>query len=343
MNKQGMDLSRRWSVAAMGMAGLLVGMGGCLGNPDDEGQDVDTTQVTSAVDSDALDNALLNEREMTAQGYTLEGRVWFQPDVQMSVYLDQAGGRMGLVTLRAGAAETLADRAPTSDETFGAYLQRVAAGKAQRPLTGLGSSGPNVALFDAPVARPDGTFAARQSAAVGFESCGSAWFNARCAEWAGISGNGNKGTITGEWRLLDLRSPNTQSQSDVTGEMAIACADRGTSTLKVTNTGAAFGVNAGSMEVTLNPGFAQVAFNIAGWKEEEYCLTRVLGICADYAFRIKLAHFDTVARVTPGANAEVMFCGKFSKHTDWYQGDWSCHDLLTCPVQCVPGKASCVR
>ena len=125
--------------------------------------------------------------------------------------------------------------------------------------------------------------------------------------------------------------------------MAVACADRGTSTLRVTNTGAAFGPTTGSMEVTLNQGFSQVAFNVAGWKQEEYCKTSVLGACVDYAFRIKLAHFDSAIRVTPSANAEVMFCGNFSKHADYYQGDIACQRILTCPRQCVPGDSRCAR
>jgi hypothetical protein len=346
MGKHETGKSKHRTAATMGMVGLLFalsGLGGCLGNPDDDIQDLETTQVTSAVDRDALDNALLNEREMTEQGYTLEGRVWFQRDVQMSVYTDPAGARVGLMSMRAGSPETLADRSPTSDETFSAYVQRVAAGKTQRPLTELGSSGPNLAVFDAQAASSSADLGVKRSAVIGFEACSSSWFNARCAEWAGLIAKGNKGSITGDWRLTDLRSSNTQSQNDVTGEMAVACSDKGTSTLRVTNTGAAFGPTTGSMEVTLNQGFAQVAFNVAGWKQEEYCKTKVLGVCVDYAFRVKLAHFDSTIRATPSANAEVHFCGKFSKLADYYQGDWACQDTLVCPLQCAPGNASCVR
>ena len=124
--------------------------------------------------------------------------------------------------------------------------------------------------------------------------------------------------------------------------MAVACADKGNVTLKVTNSGAAFGPTTGSLEVTLNQGYAQVAYNIAGWKQEEYCKTKVLGICVDYAFRIKFAHFDSSIRTTPAANAEAMFCGKFSRRVDFYVGDFSC-TTLACPIQCAPGDSRCGR
>jgi len=281
------------------------------------------------VDRDALENALLNERELGEAGYIVEGRAWHRRDAYTTIFKDGNGARFGLVSMRAGVDVGAVDPSPA--EAFADYVKRV--GGVQRPLAGVSSAGRNVLLF--PPAPPGGPVTTVTQAVVGNERCPRTFFDALCSQWAGYFGS----QIASTWSVTDITSTNTKSGNAV-GVNAIVCADRGSSNLTVTNANPRWLGAPPDFDITINEGFVGHYVGGGQWWEQEYCASWFLGICVDYQFRIFFQTFDSTVKAVPHAGSEAHFCGKMSWHADYNEGDFYCGELATCPLWCDPGSTN---
>lgn len=305
---------------------------GCSGAGDlDEAEAVATEGAP--VDQAVLDNALLNESQFADGGYELEGRAWMNPEVAVSFYLDEEQNRIVSVLARAGADLVPEQTAPLEGETFAEFVTRQGQGH-ERAFEDVDSTAANVLLFD-PEA-PEFQSTNRLATFGRNDYCPTSWFDPICSQWAGY----NAPVFPLIWNLRDRTYSVTQSLTGVAGVLAAACADVGTIDFTLAATGPRWGSISGSVSLTLNQGVGHYAYTVGAFREEEYCKTRVLGICVDYAFRVKFQTFTATATMTPRAGAEGHFCGTMTKNDDYYQGDWSCYERRTCPVLCPPGDTN---
>lgn len=318
----------RWSLLP-----LLGVLSGCSGG--DAGTAPESsTSAAQALDQAVLDNALLNEGQFAASGYELEGRAWVAPDVGLSFYVDHDGERVVSLLMRGGAETDPAAVTPENGETFAAFVARRGHGS-ERTVEGVGSSAPNVLLFDpSSTAAPARTL--RPETIGRNDFCPRSWFDSQCQLWTGYADR----SFPLGWYVTDEQAPITEAQSNLTGAYAVACADVGTVdfTLKITNP--RWGTVAGSVAVTLNQGMAQRNSVMGGWQQVEYCKTHVLGICVDHAYRAEYQTFTASASITPHSNSEAHFCGTMTANEDYYVGDTSCDVILTCPFACPPGSTN---
>lgn len=321
------------SLFRFSLAGALLSLPalsvGCSAEVGEDGADSGATDA-ELLELSVLDNALLNEGQFAEAGFVLEGRAWVAPDVGLSFYVDQQQNRIYSLLMRGG---TDSEQPVAEDgESFAEFVARKGGGK--ELLVDVGSTGPNAVLFDAVEGAAKLESINRLTAVGRNDYCPRAWFDNVCTQWAGLN---VKLTFPLTWKLTDLTAARTQSLGAVTGVVSTACADLGTIDYSLTLSNARWGTIPGSIALTLNQGNAQQAYAGSGWDEEEYCKTRVLGVCVDYEYRIKFQHFTASTRVSPRAGAEAHFCGKMAKNADYNQGDLSCYSILTCPTQCRPG------
>jgi hypothetical protein len=296
-----------------------------------ETNDPDTiVSEASGLDQNVLDNALLNEGQFADAGYALEGRAWVTPDVSLSFYVDQEHSRMVTWLMRAGVELDPKEFLPEEGESFEDFVARKSAGTAR--AVEVGSSGPNVLLFDP--SAPEFENVNRLMTVGRNDHCPRAWFDSHCQLWAGI----NHAQFT-RFKLTDRTASSTQSLAGVSGVMTTGCADLGSVDFSLSITNPRWGSVGGSFSATINQGNNFGNWSIAGWKQEEYCKTKVLGVCVDYAFRIKYQTFNASTTIRPASSgAEGHYCGAFTTNPDEYVGDIACERILTCPTQCPPGS-----
>ena len=325
MKTRSIRSSVRFATIALFLPSLLGGCGdaGELGDP--EAVAGESSPINQAV----LENALLNEGQFAEGGYALEGRAWIAPELSLSFYVGQDQTRIVSWLMRAGVELEPSEFLPEEGESFEAFVARRGAG-AEHALEDVASTGPNVLLFDP--SAPEFQSTNRLTAVGRNDYCPRSWFDGQCRLWAGIDHPQFQ-----TWNLTDRTSSSSQSQTGLTGVMATGCADLGNVDFALSITNPRWGAIGGSFNVTVNQGNGFGNYAVAGWKQEEYCKTKVLGVCVDYAFRIKYQTFDARATLTPRSGAEGHYCGTFTKTPDRYVGDIACDRILTCPVQCPPG------
>lgn len=318
------------------LALLPAAITGCSGAGEFEDPE-SVSDEAGPLDQSVLENALLNESQFESGGYELEGRAWLARDVALSFYVDADQNHMVSLLVRAGADAEPERTAPLEGETFAEFVARKGQGH-ERTLADVASAGPNVLLFDPEAAAPSNTN--RLASISRNDYCPLSWFNSHCSLWAGWNHPKSHPSFPFSFRTTERTSYSAQSFPGVTGLMAVACADLGTVDFSIYGTNARFGTVAGTFTVTIYQGNAHMAWITGTYREEEYCKTRVLGICADYAFRVKFQTFTANATVSPWLGSEAHFCGTTTKNEDYYQGDWSCFDLAQCPAPCPPGDTS---
>jgi hypothetical protein len=322
---------RRSSVLGAVLLTLLVVA--CAAGSESDGAAPAASQA-EPLDRNVLDNALLNESQFGEGGYTLEGRAWLAPDVGLSFYLDDTEHRFFSLLMRGGADVDEASIAPADGETFADYVARMSPGTALE--TEVGSTGPNVLLFDPDQVKARDPSSLRTEALGRNDYCPKSWFDAHCSDWVGW----NSPSFPLHWKLTDQVYSNTQAYSGVTGVVATACADVGTIDFSLTASSPRWGTIQGSTALTLNQGNAQENWTSGSYKEEEYCKTHVLGVCVDYAWRVKFQTFTASATLAPRSGAEGHFCGTMTQNPDYYQGDYTCETWKTCPYFCAPGDTT---
>lgn len=332
MKKGRMDsFVRRSSVLG---ALLLPAMASACAADSQDGASEPSVGQAESVDRSVLDNALLNETQFAEAGYTLEGRAWLAPDVGLSFYVDDAQHRIFSLLMRGGAEVEEASIAPADGEAFPDYVVRMNQGTALE--MDVGSTGPNVLMFDSDTAKAHEASRLKTEALGRNDYCPKSWFDTHCSDWVGW----NSPSFPLHWKLTDQVYSNTQSYAGVTGVVATACADVGTIDFSLTASSPRWGTIPGSIAITLNQGNAQENWTSGGYKEEEYCKTHVLGVCVDYAWRVKFQTFTATASMTPRSGAEGHFCGTMTQNPDYYQGDYTCETWKTCPYFCPPGDTT---
>lgn len=316
----------RLSIPALLLAPEM--MGGCA-STDGNGGEPATAGEAASVDQSVLDNALLNESEFAANGYELEGRAWLARDVGLSFYVNQDGNHLFSLLMRGGADVDSTQYKPEDGEGFADFVARKSPG-GERSVE-VGSTAKNVLLFD-PANSPAAATVRPQTVGRN-DYCPRSWFDAQCSDWTGF--NSPQFPLT--WYLTDRTTPVSEAQDNITGWVATACADVGTLDFSVQDSNFRWTPGPGSFAITLNQGNATKAWNASTWTEEHYCKTHVLGVCVDYAYRIKFLTFTANASISPRAGAEGHFCGTMTSNADYYQGDLNCETRLTCPGLCAPG------
>ncbi len=100
---------------------------GCALETESTEPDAPVVLTQEVLDQEALEGALINQHELEAQGYALDGRLWYSPNSHVAFYRDSEGRVLQTETARAvegniGKAE---DWRPTPDQTFADYLETV--------------------------------------------------------------------------------------------------------------------------------------------------------------------------------------------------------------------------
>lgn len=325
---------------------LLACLSGCAGQQ--------ATGTVSELDPEAVQVAERQQDELSQTGYVVEGRAWFDTGAFATIYVDKGGARAAISSYRAGHETMIPEQSMLeAGEDFWSYVERIRPQGDYRPLTQATGAeaatklaGPNVLLFapgrepthaQAATAGEEATGSTTQAVVGQNNACPLDWYNLWTPLWFGYNNFATK--ISDVWDLRDRTSLTTKSNTQVVGTLGASCVDKGTNTVSLTHSSVRAGhVAPANLSFTQQQGWGNAYFTVGDHGFEERCVEKFLGICIDYHWFIKFGHYTATSRVTPGPNSEVHFAGRFSRTSDIDDGDESCRETATCPVNiCQPG------